>query len=118
MVSRRRLVSWGNLVLLFVTDGAAEVFHTWSYGFDPVNGNAEDSRDLRLETEEGLGLTSTRPDLVDLYGSRVTIVDAPSIDLATYTIDAANDEHLAGNLESVDTDARIQLIERIPNCDA
>ncbi len=113
-----RLVSWGNLVLLFVTEGAAETFYTWSYGFDPVTGNAEDSRDLRLKTDEGLGLTSTRPDLVDLYGSRVTIVDLPAIDLATYTIDPANSEHLAGNLESVDADARVQLIERIPNCEA
>ena len=113
-----RLVSWGNLVLLFVTDGAAEVFHTWSYGFDPVNGNAEDSRDLRLETEEGLSLTSTRPELIDLYGARVTVVDNPAIDLASYTIDTANDEHLAGNLASVEPDARVQLIERVPNCEA
>ncbi|MGI9667393.1 MAG: hypothetical protein ACR2N2_09860 [Acidimicrobiia bacterium] len=111
-----RLVSWGNLVLLFVDDGVQSVFHTWSYGFDPVTGNAEDFRRLGLRTEEGIGLDSTRIDLEDAYGSRLTIEDDERIDLATYTIDGSHDEHLAGNLWSTDDDALVQLIERVPNC--
>lgn len=111
-----RLVSWGNLVLLFVDDGVRSTFHTWSYGFDPVTGNAEDFRKLGLQTEEGIGLDSTRQDLEDAYGPRLAITDDPGIDLATYVIDGSHDEHLAGNLWSVAPDARVQLIERIPNC--
>jgi len=111
-----RVVSWGNLVLFFVDRSEASVFATWSYGFDPITGNAQDIRGLGLTTDVGIGLGSTRGDLTDAYGS--TVVFSPDVDLEleTFSINARADEHLAGRLTSLDPDATVQFLERQPAC--
>lgn len=111
-----RVVSWGNLVLFFVDRFGTSVFQTWSYGFDPVTGNATDIRRLGLVTEESIGLGSSRDELSDAYRSRLVIDEDVALDLATFTIDELNQEHLAGRLTSVDPDATLQFLERRPAC--
>lgn len=114
--TQTRLVSWGNLVLFFVDRDGTSVFATWSYGFDPVTGNAEDVRRLGLTTEAGIGLGSSRTELVSAYGSTVTFSQDAQLDLETFAIDQAAEEHLSGRLTSLDPDAMVQLLERQPGC--
>ena len=111
-----RVVSWGNLVLFFVDRGAASVFATWSYGFDPVTGNADDVRRLSLVTAEGIGLGASRADLMAAYGSDVVFSPDAALDLETFSIDGSEPEFISGRLPSVASDATIQLLERQPAC--
>lgn len=114
--SGTRVVSWGNLVLLFVERGAASVFATWSYGFDPVTGNADDARALNLTTEEGVGLGTPRAELTATYGSDVAFLPDAAVGLETFAIDGSAPEHISGRLSSLAPDATIQLLERQPAC--
>lgn len=111
-----RVVSWGNLVLFFVDRSDASVFATWSYGFDPITGNAQDIRGLGLTTPAGIGLGSTRADLTAAHGSSVDFSPDVDLDLETFTIDATEDEYLSGRLTSLEPDATVQFLERQPAC--
>ena len=111
------IASWGTLVLSFTTRVGDPVFASWSYGFDPITGDAGDTRNLGLVTGEGIGLGSSREDLLDAYGPRVAINDDPALDLSTFTIDASEAEHLAGRLSTTDAEASVQLLERRPACE-
>jgi hypothetical protein len=112
-----RIVSWGSLTLFFVERLGTSVFDTWWYGFDPLTGNAGDDRSLGLVTEEGIGLGSTRDELVGAYGLGVRFDDDPALELSVFTIDANASEHLGGRLTSTSADARVQFIERRPDCE-
>lgn len=111
-----RVVSWGNLVLFFVERTDASVFATWSYGFDPITGNAQDIRGLGLATPAGIGLGSTRADLAAAYGPVVEFSPDVGLDLETFTIGAPADEYLSGRLTSLEPDATVQFLERQPAC--
>jgi hypothetical protein len=112
-----RMVSWGNLVLLFTGTGPASEFHSWSYGFDPVTGNAGDVRSLGLMTEDGIGLGTERERVESVLGMRLSVIDDEALDLSTFTIDGAMREHLEGRFTSTGADAVVQVIEREPNCE-
>lgn len=113
-----RAVSWGSLVLIFADRLGSPVFATWSYGFDPITGDAGDSRSLGLVTEEGIGLGSLRDEVMEAFGLRVQFDDDTAIDLSTFTVDEGAPEHLAGRMESTDPNARVQFLERVPGCEA
>ena len=112
-----RVVSWGSLVLYFVDRSGSSVFETWSYGFDPITGNADDARQLGLATEEGVGLGTPREDLIDAYGLRLQFDDNPGIDLSIFTIDGTRSEHLAGRMTTTEADSEVQFLERRPACE-
>ena len=112
-----RLVSWGNLVLFFAARSGTSIFTTWSYGFDPVTGNADDIRGLGLTTAEGIGLGSPRADLDAAYGSAISYSPDIELELETFTIDESASEYLSGRLSSLAPDATVQLLERQPGCD-
>ena len=65
-----RLMSWGNLVLIFAGEEDDSAFLTWSYGFDPVTGNSEDLRKLGLRTAEDVGLGTPRSDLRSIHSRK------------------------------------------------
>lgn len=112
-----RQVSWGNLVLFFEvdTDGS---FTAWTYGYDPILGNSDNERGLALTTEEGIGLHSSRTDVEDGFGQRVSIIDNTAVDLATFTVDAEEPIHLVGGLAAAnDPDALVLSLESAPGCD-
>lgn len=111
-----RLVSWGNLILLFVGEAGSETFFTWSYGFDPVTGNANDLRALGLTTAEGVGLGDPLDVLEAAYGDDITVAFDQAADLTTFTIDADAAEHLAGRFDGHPPEGVVQLIERVPSC--
>lgn len=111
-----RVVSWGNLVLFFVDRNGSSVFATWSYGFDPITGNAQDARGLDLTTPDGIGLGSTRDDLTAAYGHSVDFSPDIDLDLETFSINASRDEYLSGRLTSLESDATVQFLERQPAC--
>ena len=111
-----RIVTWGNLVLVFDGDDADDRFVTWSYGFDPVTGNAEDIRRLGLVTDRGVGLGTPRPEVERVYRGRIAIDDDEIIDVATFAIDRDEAEHLAGRFPTTDPEATLQYLERIPGC--
>jgi len=111
-----RMVSWGNLVLLFVGGDGAETFRTWSYGFDPVTGNAEDPRSLGLVTEAGIGLGASLGDLEDAYGGALEVSFDADADLTVFAVDARANEHLAGRFDVAPPEGVVQLIERQPAC--
>ncbi len=111
-----RLVSWGNLVLLFAGSDPSSTLHTWTYGFDPVTGNAEDVRALGLTTGDGVGLGMARPQVERLLGDRLEVVDDETLDQAVFTIDGTEPEHVAGRFTSVEPDGLVQILERQPNC--
>lgn len=111
-----RLVSWGSLALVFVGEGEDARFLTWSYGFDPLTGGADDRRGLGLTTAEGVGLGTPRPELERVYRGRIVVDDDPSIDIATFAIDADEAEHLEGRLPTTEPDAAVQLLQRVPAC--
>lgn len=114
--SGTRVVSWGNLVLFFVDRDSSSVFATWSYGFDPITGNAQDVRRLGLTTADGIGLGSTRGDLTAAYGTSVDFSPDVDLDLETFSIDASANEYLSGRLTSLESDATVQFMERQPAC--
>lgn len=111
-----RIVTWGNLVLVFAGEGPDDPFFTWSYGFDPVTGSAEDIRALGLVTAEGIGLATPRPEVERAYRGRIDIVDDTTIDVATFTIDGDEQEHLAGRFPTTAPDEALQYLERVPAC--
>jgi hypothetical protein len=112
-----RIVSWGNLVLMFAGPVEDQVFVDWVYGFDPVRGDPENVRGIDLYTEDGIGLGSRRPDVTLVLGSRVVIVDDPAIDVASFTIDGDDEDHITGLFTSVDPDAPVQTLAHAPGCD-
>ncbi len=111
-----RIVTWGNLVLVFAGEGQDDPFFTWSYGFDPVTGNAEDIRRLGLVTDLGVGLGTPRPDVERIYRGRLAIDDDEVIDVAAFTIDGDEEEHLAGLFPTTAPAASLQYLERVPAC--
>ena len=111
-----RIVTWGTLVAVFDGTGSEDPFFTWSYGFDPVTGNAGDPRELRLVTDRGVGLGTPRPDVERIYRGRIDVVDDDTIDVTTFTIDGDEAEHLAGRFPSTDPDELLQYLERVPAC--
>jgi hypothetical protein len=111
-----RQMSWGNLVLVFVDGGSGSRLYTWSYGYDPVTGNAEDRRGLDLRTASGIHLGTQRSELERIHRGEVKITDDVAVDLATFTIDGDEQEHLAGRLDSTDAESVVQFLERIPGC--
>jgi hypothetical protein len=111
-----RLVSWGNLVLLFTGPDTSATLHTWTYGFDPVTGNAEDVRTLGLTTVDGVGLGMPRPQVESLLGDRLEVVDDETLDQSVFTIDGTVPEHVAGRFTSIAPDGLVQILERQPNC--
>lgn len=111
-----RIVTWGTLVAVFDGIGPDDPFFTWSYGFDPVTGNAGDPRDLRLVTDRGVGLGTPRPDVERIYRGRIAVTDDTAIDVATFTIDGDEEEHLAGRFPTTDPDELLQYLERVPAC--
>lgn len=111
-----RLVAWDNLVLLFSGPEGASTFHSWTYGFDPVTGNAEDVRKLGLRTVDGIGLGTTRTQVEAALENRVTIVDDPTIDVATFTIDGTDATHVSGRFPDLGADTRVQTLASEPGC--
>lgn len=111
-----RMVSWGSLVLLFVGGDGTEAFFTWSYGFDPLTGSADDLRSLGLVTESGVGLGASLADLESAYGPDLDVSYDPGSDLTVFTIDATADEHLEGRFDVPPPDGVVQFIERVPAC--
>jgi hypothetical protein len=113
-----RQMSWGNLVLTFVDTGTGSRLFTWAYGYDPVTGNAEDRRGLDLRTDSGVRLGTPRSELERIHRGEVSITDDASVDIALFTIDGDEEEHLSGRLGSTAPDAAVQFLERIPGCEA
>lgn len=111
-----RIVTWGTLVLVFDGEGPDDPFFTWSYGFDPVTGNAEDLRRLGLVTAEGVGPGTSRPEIERVYRGRLDIVDDTVIDVASFTIDGDEAEHLAGRFPTTAPGEALQYLERVPAC--
>ena len=111
-----RVVTWGSLVLVFEGEDPDARFYSWSYGFDPVTGNAEDLRQLGLVTDRGVGPGTPRPEVERIYRGRLAIEDDTTIDVATFTIDGDEEEHLGGRFPTTDPDASLQFLERVPGC--
>ena len=107
-----RLVGWGNLTLLFTGDPGDLRFATWTYGFDPVTGSAEDVRVLGLVTPEGIGLGSSRSDITAAYGDRATYSNASASVGTVVILGNQSEPHLEGRLEN----DRLVLMERTPTC--
>ncbi|HSJ72178.1 MAG TPA: hypothetical protein VLA29_11105 [Acidimicrobiia bacterium] len=115
-VASVRLVSWGNLVLFFSGEEPDSPFLTWSYGFDPMTASADDLRQLGLVTDEGISLGSSRADVERAYRGRIMIQDDEVIDIATFTIDGDEAEHITGHFPTTDPDDTVQYLERAPGC--
>lgn len=111
-----RIVSWGSLVLTFVEEGGVESFSGWSYGFDPLTGDSEDQRHLGLNTPEGIELGSTRTDLIDVYGSTVSIADDVTLDTASFIVSGGGSTHLAGKLDTAGPGGVVDFLETSPTC--
>lgn len=111
-----RLVLWGSLVLTFVEQDGTDIFTGWTYGFDPLTGNSDDNRHLGLTTPEGIGLGSQRHDLVDAYGSNVSIVDDAELDTATFEVTSPGSTQLAGKLDATDSTGSVDFLETTPSC--
>ena len=111
-----RLVSWGSLVLTFVTRVGSETFTSWSYGFDPLTGDSEDNRHLELATPEGIMLGSSRDDLVNAYGSAVSITDDTVVDSAAFIVAGDSATQLAGKLDTAGSAGRVDFLETTPSC--
>lgn len=111
-----RLVSWGSLVLTFVTRDGSEAFTGWSYGFDPLTGDSEDNRHLDLATPEGILLGSPRDDLIEAYGSAVSITDDTIVDTAAFIIAGDTLTQLAGKLDRAGSSGRVDFLETTPSC--
>lgn len=111
-----RLVLWGSLVLTFVQRDGAESFTGWAYGFDPLTGNTDDNRHLGLRTPEGIQLGSVRGDLIDAYGSRVSIIDDTALDTAAFIVGGTSPTELAGKLDGAGPGASVNFLETTPNC--
>ena len=107
-----RLVGWGNLTLLFTGDQGSLTFATWTYGFDPLTGSAEDVRVLGLVTPEGIGLGSARSDIERAYGDSASFSDATESVGTVVIMGEESVPHLQGRLE----DDRLVLLERSPTC--
>ena len=111
-----RIVSWGSLVLTFVERGDAESFTGWSYGFDPLTGNSDDHRGLELATPEGVTLGSHRSDVVDAYGSAVSIKDDTDLDTAAFLVAGGGSTQLAGKLDKAGSAGIVDFLETTPGC--
>ena len=111
-----RVVSWGSLVLVFTTRDGAEVFTGWSYGFDPLTGDSFDNRALGLTTPEGVGLDTGREDLIEVYGSAVSIIDDTVLDTARFTVAETDQILLKGKLDSAGADGMVDFLESTPGC--
>ena len=114
-----RAVGWGSFFGIFLraSQGAPEPFFTWTYGYIHDQGTTGvDPRGLDLETSQGAGLGTTRAELRALYGDRLEEIGDAALDLWSFTVDGAADEHLRGALSGSGDDAVVQLIERVPSC--
>ena len=111
-----RVVSWGSLALVFMPDAVGEVFTSWSYGFDPLTGDSKDLRQLGLETARGIGLGSTRSELVSAYGTNVAITDLRTIDSAVFTVQGNGISRLTGKLDAAGSSGVVDLIQIEPTC--
>lgn len=107
-----RLVGWGNLTLLFTGDKGSLTFATWTYGFDPLTGSAEDVRMLDLVTPKDIGLGSSRADIETAYGDLASFSDATQSIGTIVIIGDESEPHLQGRLEN----DRLVLLERSPAC--
>jgi hypothetical protein len=107
-----RLVAWGNLSLLFTGDQDDLRFATWTYGFDPLTGSAEDVRALGLVTRGGIGLGSSKNDISTAYGDLATFSESTQSVGTIVIIGNEAEPHLRGRLE----DDRLVLLERSPTC--
>jgi len=111
-----RLVSWGSLVLTFVTRDGTEIFAGWAYGFDPLTANSDDPRKLGLETSQGVGLGSTRSDLAATFGIGLSVIDDTTIDTATFVVGTQEQTQLAGKLDAAGPSGRVDFLETTPGC--
>lgn len=111
-----RLVVWGPLVLTFVERDDGATFSAWSYGFNPLTGDSEDSRQLNLTTPEGIGLGSLRQNLVDAYGSAVSFVDDTVLDTATFAVTGRESTRITGKLNATGTAGEVDFLETTPTC--
>lgn len=111
-----RAVSWGSLVLVFTTRDGTQVFTGWSYGFDPLTGDSFDNRALGLTTPEGVGLDTGREDLIEVYGSAVSIIDDTVLDTARFTVAGTDQILLEGKLDSAGAGGMVDFLESTPGC--
>jgi hypothetical protein len=106
-----RLVSWGNLIVLFTGEADDLRLATWTYGFDPVTGSSEDVRQLNLKTDKGIGLGSTRQDIEAAYGSQATFTASEAAGGEYLEISDAGQGRLVGRLSP-----NLTLLELAPTC--
>ena len=111
-----RQVLWGSLVLTFVERAGSEAFSSWAYGFDPLTGNTDDTRGLGLATPEGIGLGTTRSELIDIYGSTVSFVDDAVLDTTSFLVSGNEPTQLGGNLDATNLGGTIDFLETTPTC--
>lgn len=112
-----RAIGWGSLFVFFVRDGeGAEAFHSWTYGFDFETGDQGDPRRLDLVTARGVGLGSTRAELVATYGSDIEFGEDLAAEIWTFTIGDGDGPHIRGLVSAPEDDGYVTFIERVPGC--
>ena len=115
-----RAVGWGSFFALFVGAGSGDQgsrWLTWTYGFDhAIALGGVDPRELRLRTDAGIGLGSTRRDLRSAHGDQLRETGDDLIDVWSFEIDDGAEARLRGALSGPGPDARVVFIERVPGC--
>lgn len=112
-----RAVGWGSLFLVFVEDNGTQALYTWTYGFDHETGARGDPRGLGLRTTSGIGLGSSRSDIIAAHGNAVTFEDDAGLDIYGFRIDPDGaTAHLRGVVAGPEPDDGVTFIERIPGC--
>lgn len=106
-----RLVSWGNLIVLFTGTRDDLRLATWTYGFDPITGSSEDVRQLNLRTDRGIGLGATRDEIVAAYGDAAVFTPSEEIGGELLRIEGPGGTALVGR-----TDPDLVLLELVPTC--
>jgi len=114
-----RAVGWGSLFVFFVRDGegdGAETFHSWTYGFDFQTGDQGDPRRLGLVTARGIGLGSTRAEVMATHQAEVEFSEELAAEIWSFSIGGGADPHIRGIFSGPEDDAVVTFIERVPGC--